>query len=60
MENDIQKLENHRPKQGSYFRNKNRRVVFLEYYYLFSDNTTVRHKTTPSKQIAIRFLKKGY
>jgi len=67
MENDIQRLANNRSKPGDVFTNKKRKVIFVgetreKYgcYRLLHTHSYVVQKITYTKQLAIRWLKKGY
>jgi len=67
METEIQKLANNRAKPNDVFEHKNRKVIFfgklnsaIGVYCLFFLNPERIYKITGIKQIAIRFLKKGY
>jgi|AntAceMinimDraft_18_1070375.scaffolds.fasta_scaffold205726_2 hypothetical protein len=67
METEIQRLANNRTKPNDVFKNKNRKVIFvgklnsaIGVYCLFFLHPERMYKLTGIKQIAIRFLKKGY
>jgi len=67
MENEIQRLANNRSKPGEVFTNKNKKAIFVgemrkRYgcYKLLYTHSYIINKFTYTKQIAIRWLKKGY